>query len=351
MSPLLVGSICLISTTAQASGLLIGHDGATATTTTVGNSTTTTGPITTTTYPVVTGNTVHVPAEPDALLQAGGDIWVASCSGNAVTEINATTKQIVQELNNPSYQFDCPDALAFAGGDIWVANQLGNSITELNPSTGALVDYITGTQIYSPVSLTVINGGYIWVGNSYTLKLPASLVKINVSNPSLNGVLTISASVQHSFAVPNNIIYTGTYLLLGESGYEFNAINGAYTRTIRWVSKNFAAYSYYYRAAIWVSGINAHSGVIGELSIPNGVLIRVFNVPSPKALIFNGSHLFVINTGFVDNLLEYGPTGKLQKTIAKSNKGDGLGFYSILLDGNNIWTINYSSNLVTVYSI
>ena len=132
---------------------------ATTTTTVPPPSTTTTTPPSTT-----VGNTVGVPAEPDAFVLAGNNIWVASCSGNAVTEINGNTKQIVDEINNSTYGFNCPDAMAVAGGDIWVANKLGSSITVINASTGAWVRTITGSDILNPNALAVV-GANIWVSN------------------------------------------------------------------------------------------------------------------------------------------------------------------------------------------
>jgi len=90
---------------------------------------------------VTPASTIPVPAQPDAFVQAGSDIWVASCKGNAVTEINKNTKQIIRTLTNttnPSYGFSCPDALAFDGTHIWIANKLGGgSLTQINESTGA----------------------------------------------------------------------------------------------------------------------------------------------------------------------------------------------------------------------
>ena len=234
MSPFLVGSICLISTTAEASGLLIGHDSATTTTTTVVSSTTTTGPIPTTTYPVVTGNTVHVPAEPDALIQAGGDIWVASCSGNAVTEINATTKQIVQELNNPSYQFDCPDALAFDGGHIWVANQLGSSITELNASTGSWVSTLSGSSFLNPNALAV-SGTDIWISNdSLKGNIGSFISEIESSNGTVIRVINTPKSYKFVLGNLTCLAVSGTDIwvsdLTNQNAIEFSTDNGAYLR-------------------------------------------------------------------------------------------------------------------------
>jgi hypothetical protein len=312
---------------------------------------------TTTTIPPSTtsGNTVGVPAEPDALLQAGNDIWVASCSGNAVTEINNTTKKIVQELNNPEYQFNCPDAIAFDGTNIWVANKLGNSITELNASSGSLGNVIISSLITGPISMVMVTGGNIWVGDSYTGTVkgnPPSLIEINTSTGKITN--QIIATDKDPVALPQSIVFDGTniWVLSQQSIYEFRASNGAYVRYLNNGSVNGPSAISYYGGYIWVSGFMGN--IVGEFRDSSGALVRTFKIASPGGpgpLIFNGSDLFLVTQYPTDYLREYTPSGVLIRNIAKSNKASDLGISTILLDGNSIWTANYTANSVTKYSL
>ena len=312
---------------------------------------------TTTTIPPSTtsGNTVGVPAEPDALLQAGNDIWVASCSGNAVTEINNTTKRVIQELNNPEYQFNCPDAIAFDGNDIWVANKLGNSITELNASSGSLGNVITSSLITGPISMVTVTGGNIWVGDSYTGTVkgnPPSLIEIDTSTGKISN--QVIATDKYDIAPPQSIVFDGTniWVLSDQSIYEFRASNGAYVRYLNSESVNGPSAISYYGGYIWVSGFMGN--IVGEFRVSDGVLVRTFKIASPGGpgpLIFNGSHLFLVTQYPTDYLREYTPAGVLIRNIAKSNKASDLGISTILLDGNSIWTANYTAGSVTKYSL
>jgi hypothetical protein len=292
-------------------------------------------------------STISVPSGPDALVRAGNDIWVASCSGNAVTEISSSSKQIVQQLtseSDPDDQFDCPDAVAFDDGYLWVANRLGSSITELNPSSGALVDVITGPQISDPVSLTPIAGGYLWIGNTNENN-QIVLSKMDASDGDIVTTISDPNSAPYTVADPASVVYDGAHLWI-ESSYEFNAVSGTYIRTLLWANGNAPLFSYYYGGYIWLSAGNSPS--VAKFSVANARLIKTITVSNPRSLAFNGRDLFVVNAENTDALLEYNSSGRLLKTIARSSKSDGLGFYRLLLVGNSIWTINYLSNIVAV---
>ena len=89
---------------------------------------------------------------------------MASCSGNAVAEIDRTINQVVQTLTDVTYNFDCPDALVFDGTNIWVANKLSSSITEPNATTGEWVQSLTGAAILNPNALA-FDSTNIWVSD------------------------------------------------------------------------------------------------------------------------------------------------------------------------------------------
>jgi streptogramin lyase len=303
----------------------------------------------------VTGNTVPVPAEPDALIQAGGDIWVASCSGNAVTEINATTKQIVQELNDPSYQFDCPDALAFDGGHIWVANQLGNSITILDASTGSLDRVLTGSQILNPNALA-FDGMNIWVSDdSQNGKVGSFISEFSATNFGLIRALTTPRNDQYIFGSPTcfAIAPTGLWVsdLLNIGAIEFSINSGAYIRETR---RNFAgadssACVTYHSGYIWTSSFDTNA--IIEYNSTTGIYVRkISNIVNPTQIIFTGSDLFAISESPFDTVREYSSAGVFLKIVARSGKSLGKGIRAILVDGNSLWTANYGSNSVTKYT-
>ena len=208
-------------------------------TSTVPTTTTTTPPPTTTTPPPVsTGNTISVPAGPDAFVQAGSDIWVASCQGNAVTEIDKNTKQIIMTLTNTSnpsnlsYGFSCPDALAFDGTHIWVANRSGNSLTQFYASTGSLKQTITGTDIYAPAALA-FDGTHIWVANNNTGSSagPGSFLS-EFNATSGNIVRAIRGNSSHALGNPTCLAVDGNYIWVSDqisnSAYQYSINTGAY---------------------------------------------------------------------------------------------------------------------------
>jgi len=325
----------------------------TSTTVTVTVSSTSTVPTTTTTTPppVRTGNTVSVPAGPDAFVQTGSDIWVASCEGNAVTEINKYTKQIIRILtntSNPSYGFSCPRALAFDGTHIWVANEAGNSLTQLNESTGAWVQTITASNIAAPVSLA-FDGTHIWVGNSSgTVNGPAfSLVAFNATTGD-----RFDAVKDNFLQYPLNptcIAFTGTDLWVSDSGgqsaFEYS-LSGRYLRTTSLGDVSGVNCVAYHSGYIWISSGNTSK--VLEYNASSGAFVREIIEPEgPSQLIFTGSYLFVSNTSPAGNLvLEY-HGNVLKKQLAKPNATPNGN--AMLYDGSNLWVANLVTNRVTAY--
>jgi DNA-binding beta-propeller fold protein YncE len=85
-------------------------------------------------------------ARPSAITTDGTDVWVTNSGNNSVTEINESTRAIVQTLSSSNYDFDTPSAIASDGTNIWVANRGNNSVTELSQSTGALVQVLSDSS-------------------------------------------------------------------------------------------------------------------------------------------------------------------------------------------------------------
>jgi hypothetical protein len=305
----------------------------------------------TTPPPVTTGNTIPVPAQPDAFVLAGNDIWVASCSGNALTAINRSTDQVVDTITGPTDGLSCPDALAFDGTHIWVANKSGNSITELNASDGSLVQTISGSRIYGPDALVVTNNS-IWIANvSTNPSQGSSICKFSLSGVDLNKVIQTPSSLKYTSTTGDMVFDDSDIWTVDASGsaiYEFNADTGTYVRTLA-AGLNGINSIYYYGGYIWANG--SANSLVGEYSATTGATVRKIAVSDPIQLVYNGSHLFVVSDLPTTQVLrEYTPAGTLVATITKTNSADSRAMEAILLDGNRIWTMNYISSSVSVYN-
>jgi hypothetical protein len=310
---------------------------------------------TTTTLPPTVGNTVSVPAQPDALIAAGNNIWVASCSSNAVTEINKSTEQVINIINAPSDGFNCPDALAFDGTNIWVANKLGNSITVFNASTGSWIQTLSGSQILNPNALA-FDGTNIWVSDdSQNGKIGSFISEFNASTGTIVRTIVSPKNYKYAISSPTCLAFTGSDIwisdLLNDHALEFNINSGAYIRqTTGGPGTSSLSCITYHSGYIWASSLG--TDVIVEYNATTGVYVRkITDVFSPTRLIFTGNDLFAISETSVDTVQEYNSAGVLLKTVAKSNKGSGKGFSAILVDDNSLWTANYSSNSVTKYTL
>jgi len=293
-----------------------------------------------------TASAVSVPAEPDSLLAVGGDVWVASCGGNSVTEILRSNAKVVQV----SYGFACPDALAFADGEIWVANQAGSSITELSASTGDFVATLTGPDISDPVSLISVAGGSFWVGNTYTDNaFGPSLAQINASSGDITETVTDPSDLKFILSDPQHIAFDGKDIWVADSGstYEFNAANGEYLRTLRTIPVNGSGPLTCRGRYLFVDIYNNNG--VAVFNVSNGKFVKTLNVFDAGAIANYGNDLLVVSDSPVDTLKEYSASGVFLRTIARSNKDAGYGIRNLLVTGNSVWTANYSSNSVSKY--
>ena len=303
---------------------------------------------------VSTIGTLTVPAGPDALLQIGNNIWVASCSGNALTEISKTTKQITDTLVSSIYGFNCPDALAFDGTNIWVANKNGNSLTQINLSNIENPSVITGSYIYDPLSIVVTtdnNGKYIWVGcGNIAPSSGGFLSKFSTSGRFLKA---ISVGSNYSYAIndPESIAFDGTNIWEADpsdnSANEFNN-NGIFLRNLKG-SNVGPAYVTYSSGYIWITG--SSSSTVVEYNKSAGI-VRTVLFAAANQIIFNGNRLFIASDSLQGNYVEeFNASGKPIKLIAKPNVRYGKNISSILDDGSNLWVSYYDGSLVAYYPI
>jgi hypothetical protein len=325
-------------------------------TSTVPTTTTTTPPTTTTSHPVTTGNTISVPAGPDAFVQAGSEIWVASCQGNAVTEINKNTKQIIRTLTNttnPSYAFSCPDALAFDGENIWVANIQGNSLTQFNALTGTWVRTITGSNIQAPDALVVV-GSNVWVANRSTGANVAFLAEFSTNSGTIERTKMGTQPGGWMFVSPVSLASSGSNVWVADGAdnsiAEFSGTTGDFIRTTSGGRSLVGPSSVSTHGEyMWASDIGGSR--VDEYSAATGVYLRsIVNVSAPNQVLFTGSYLFLISYGSSGYIQQYNSDGILIRNIVKFNSSPKE-INTILFDGNSLWTANFSSNSVTVHSL
>lgn len=311
---------------------------------------------TTTTLPPTVGNTVPVPAQPDALISVGNNIWVATCSSNTVTEIDSSTKQVINIINAPSDGFNCPDALVFDGTNVWVANKLGSSITELNASTGSWVQTLSGSQILNPDALA-FDGTNIWVAdNSLSGKEASFISEFNASTGLIVRSLHQTKSTKWGLLSPTCLAFTGTRIWVSDNANNvasaFSVANGGYLGQTKGGTANPSGIDCvsYHSGYIWISGGN--NGVIVEYNANTGVFVRyIKSLPNPNQLIFTGSDLFYVNDASVDSVQEYNSVGTFVRTITKQGLNSTNGIRAILVDGANLWVANYSSASVTKFTL
>ena len=134
---------------------------------------------------------------PIAITSAGSDLFVANRrgSGGSVTEINPTTGAAVEVISGSQFQFDKPVAITASGSTLLVLNQgdtkkdpsaLG-SITEIDASTGDLIQVISGSSyaFEDPVALAV-SGSDVFVADNTN----SAVTDVVISGGSLESVIT-----------------------------------------------------------------------------------------------------------------------------------------------------------------
>jgi len=287
-------------------------------------------PTTSTTFPQTSGNAIPVPSDPDSLLVAGPNIWVASCTANTVTEIRVSTRQVVQEINSPQYGLVCPESLALVGDDIWVADYSNNSITVISASTGALVQTLSGPGIEDPNGITVTDAD-VWITSDEN-----GLSEFQPSGAFVGRVHGGPVSLP-----PLGVASTGTkiwVLTFGERGLaEYNAQSGVYLRSSQEALE--AGYVSYHGGLFWVSESYGNDP-LEEFSASTGARVRVLaNAYSGGPLLFDGSALFAVCR--VQSVCEFSGAGKFVKTLIRVRGHQPTeAFGAIVLDGNNLWVAN-----------
>ena len=97
-------------------------------------------------------------------------------SGGRRTEVSASTGALVRVISSPSYQFYLPNAVSSDGNHVWLVNPSGNrksqgyesgNLTELSATTGDLVKVLSGPSYgFNGPSAVSSDGTNVWVPNS-----------------------------------------------------------------------------------------------------------------------------------------------------------------------------------------
>jgi YVTN family beta-propeller protein len=280
---------------------------------------------------------------PSSIYSDGTHVWTANGTSNSVTELDASTGQVVQTISGPSFGFNYPCAVFSDRVHVWVANLNESSaslwsVIELNAKTGTLIRVLSDPSygFLQPRSISG-DGTHVWVANDRSLTeidgSTGALVQVlnqttyNFCYPSVasdrihlwaascgyNGsgiddIATATGSLTLSipdFALPLAIsddhhhVWVLNQRPKGQGSLEKVGLTGHHT-LIRG-----AQYEFYRATAVssdgtdvWVT--NPGLGSVTELSALTGALVQVINGSSyqfngPQAISADGTHVWVAN--------------------------------------------------------
>lgn len=117
-----------------------------------------------------------------------GNIWVANCGSNSVTEYPQGNP--AEAINYRNLQIIRPFGLAVDGaGNVWVASNGTNSVTGLSPDGTLLPGTPVQVGLY-PLGVAVDTLGNVWVSNSGMVELPCGNDSGGVHPPSQRPAIT-----------------------------------------------------------------------------------------------------------------------------------------------------------------
>jgi DNA-binding beta-propeller fold protein YncE len=268
---------------------------------------------------------------PAAIVIAHSQVWVANYANNSITELNANTGSLIQEIKGRKYKLDRPSALAIEGSHLWIANSHGNSVTELNTNNGSLVRVVDekSDEIDQPNDIA-IGGGFLWVLDTTS----GNITELQPSDDSLVRV------IQTSLTFPSGLAFTGDDMWVTSENdllTEFNMQNGAVVHTRL---TNSSAGSSDTIAAdgrnIWI--ITA-TGVLTQFRNPGLVQLRSIysEIQSYNgAISISGGDVWVVSSN--DKVIEYDATSGAMLRAAKVPP-DSLDLTPSCIDvvGSHVW--------------
>ncbi len=120
----------------------------------------------------------------------------------SITEIDASTGDLIQVISGSSYAFKDPVAVAVSGPNAFVADHTNNAVTEVVISGGSLERVITGGGLDGPDGVGV-SSGYAWVSNSVS----SAATQINASTGAIVGTYS-NNNGQYGFGSPSVVVGT-----------------------------------------------------------------------------------------------------------------------------------------------
>jgi hypothetical protein len=241
---------------------------------------------------------------PEGIASDGAHVWVATSCGKAsategcvhgsVTELNASTGNLVRVISGSTYQFHTPEGIATGGGYVWLTNSNGNSVTELRASDGSLVRVIPA--VANEPGRIAADRTHVWVVNGqFGNVVGGSITEIATST---GRVVRVIAAADGGFSDPIGIASDAVH--------------------------------------VWVLSTRGTptSNFVTELSASTGRLVKVitgrrYAFDNPDAVVSDGTHVWVANAGG-----GHGMTELSASTGALMNGGQGARKPPVLL-GND----------------
>jgi subtilase family serine protease/6-phosphogluconolactonase (cycloisomerase 2 family) len=291
------------------------------------------------TIPVVNYDFDH----PDAVSSNGTDVFVADPGNNTLTEISASTADLVRVLSGSSYAFNDPVAISAKGAYVWVANAKANTVTQIDAATGAAVKVISATAGHfdDPDSISS-DGTHVWVAN-YTGNTVSEL------SASTGDLVADLSGASYDFSELEAISSDGTHVWVADDGYNFvteiDASTGAVVQVLTSSSYGFDTPWAISSDGTHVWVVNEESYSVTEIDASTGALVGVISsadgdLNAPTAISSDGTHVWVVNG--------YGSVSELSASTGDrvaSISGSFADPTAIFSDGTDVWVTNYDDTV------
>jgi hypothetical protein len=281
---------------------------------------------------------------PSGLVFSGGHLWVANEHGNSVSEINPATGAWMASLTSGPYGIDAPTSIATNGPDIFVANSV-KSISEINASTRQLVRIIFGSeyQFSDPIAITV-TGGRVLVLNAGTGA--GSITEFSSQSGLL--IRTISGS-RFDFNDPAAFATTGQDIYVADKGNdsvtEVNMVSGRLVAVISQQGLSAPDGIAVEDGRVWVA--DSHGNAATEINVATNSVLSTFT-NSDGQYGFGDPATVIAASGGVYIATPYGTSPMVTKVEATTGTPDwfmcntnGPYYFSELsafaVQGNNLW--------------
>jgi hypothetical protein len=232
-----------------------------------------------------------------------------------------------------------PRLVAADGLDLWTANEFGNNVTRVRASDGWALETWTGASFPSAVLSAM---GRIWVTGQVN---PALLYRIDGSQ--IAGAVTTVATIGLN---PSDMAYDGEKIWTANTAPSVSIVTpGATTPfAVTNVSAGFTTPTgiLYDGANIWVTDQVGPPGTLLKLNSSGGILQTVTVGANPFHPVFDGTNIWVPNSGSQSVSVVRASTGTVLQTLT----GNGLDTpYAVAFDGQRILVTNSGNDSVSLF--